>query len=125
MNDEAVTHDIVRLENERCRALVARDLDALKRLVADDLVHVHANGKADDHDAYLHTVEEQIDFLSAERKHLDVRVYGDIAIATGKLEQVVQLRATAERIPMAITTTQVWRRGDEGWKQVSFQATNV
>ncbi|WP_322061877.1 nuclear transport factor 2 family protein [Paraburkholderia sp. J63] len=125
MNDEAVMRDIARLENVRCRALVERDFDVLRELVADDLVHVHANGKLDGRDAYLHAVEEEIDFLSVERKDLNVRVYADVAIATGHLQQTVQLRATARRIPMSIMTTQVWRRGPDGWRQVSFQATNV
>lgn len=90
MSDESNRAEIIRLENERCRALVARDFPALKALLADDLVHVHANGKIDSQSDYLLTVEEAMNFLSVERRDLRVRTYGDTAIATGRLDQTIE-----------------------------------
>ncbi|NMM04298.1 nuclear transport factor 2 family protein [Paraburkholderia sp. RP-4-7] len=125
MNEAEVQREIVRLEQARCRALVEADIDSLQKLVSDDVVHVHANGKTDDRHAYLAMVDGQIRFLEANREALDVRVYGDTAIATGRLDQVIEIKQTAQRIDMHVMTTQVWVQRGGAWQQVTFQATNV
>lgn len=93
--------------------------------MSEDVVHVHANGKADDKAAYLDMLRGQIRFLAAQREHLDVRVYDGVAVATGPLRQSIEMTATRQRLDMHIVTTQVWRRRDGSWRQVSFQATNL
>lgn len=124
-NGNAVHDEIVRLEAMRCRALVEADVEALDRLVADDVVHVHANGKADDKAAYLGMVRGQIRFLTVTRGRLDIRVYDALAVATGALRQSIEIGATGQRVDMHVMTTQVWRNSDGNWRQVSFQATNL
>jgi ketosteroid isomerase-like protein len=124
-NENLVRDEIARLEALRCRALVDADLDTLGGLVADEVVHVHANGKVDDKAAYLEMVRAHIRFLTSAREHLDVRVYGDVAVATGQLRQSIEMTATGKRLEMHIVTTQVWRRHAGTWKQVSFHATNL
>jgi ketosteroid isomerase-like protein len=121
----AVEAKIRRLENERCRALMAGNLKALAALVDDDLVHIHASGRTDTKAEYLRGVEERFVFHDTVRSDLAIRVYGDIAIATGGLKQTVRIVATSEDRTMNIVTTQVWRLRDGSWRQVSFQATNA
>jgi ketosteroid isomerase-like protein len=125
MTEQSVEQEIIRLEQARCRALVDADIDLLKKLVSDDVVHVHANGNADDKATYLRMVEKQIRFLEATRERLDVRVYGEIAIATGRLDQTIEMTESAQRIAMHVMTTQVWAQREGAWQQVSFQATNL
>ncbi|HZZ06542.1 nuclear transport factor 2 family protein [Paraburkholderia sp.] len=125
MTEGLVQQEIIRLEQARCRALVEADIDSLQKIVSDDVVHVHANGKADNKAAYLAMVEKQIRFLTASREKLDVRVYGDLAVATGRLDQAIEMKESAQRIDMHVMTTQVWAHREGGWQQVSFQATNL
>jgi ketosteroid isomerase-like protein len=125
MTEASVQQEIIRLEQARCRALVEADIDSLEKLVSDDVVHVHANGKADDRRAYLAMVGSQIRFLEAGRERLDVRVYGDTAIATGRLDQTIVIKESGQRVDMRVMTTQVWVRRGERWQQASFQATNL
>jgi ketosteroid isomerase-like protein len=121
----ALEQDIVALEETRCRALVAGDLEALGKLISDDVQHIHATGKVDDKAAYLDMVGKHIRFLEASRQNLDVRIYGDVAIATGRLEQTIEFKQTTERLAMKVMTTQVWVRRATTWEQASFQATNI
>jgi ketosteroid isomerase-like protein len=125
MHAEAIQQEILRLESERCRALVQRDLQTLAALMDDALVHVHATGKVDDKEQYLEMVARHIDFLSVERSDMRVRVLGDTAIASGRLEQAIVLRESGEERLMKAYTTQVWLRGEDGWRQCAFQATNL
>jgi ketosteroid isomerase-like protein len=122
---EATKQEIERLEDERCRALMARDFQALGALVDDDLVHIHASGRADTRAEYLAGVEKRFVFQNVVRRDLTVRVYGNIAVATGGLQQTVKIIGTAEERAMKIFTTQVWRLRDGSWRQISFQATNM
>jgi ketosteroid isomerase-like protein len=125
MNETSIQGEIRRLEASRCLALIEGNLYTLDNLVADDVVHVHANGKTDNKVAYLEMVRGQIRFLTAVRERLDVQVYGDMAVATGTLRQCIEMTATGERFDMHIVTTQVWCRRAGTWKQVSFHATNL
>lgn len=125
MQPETIEQQILRLESERCRALVQRDLQALAGLMDDRLVHVHATGKVDDKAQYLEMVAGHIDFLSVERADMRVRVQGDTAIASGRLEQAIVLRESGEQRLMKAYATQVWIRSEGTWRQCAFQATNT
>ena len=119
--DETIAH-IEKLEESRCRALVANDLSALAALLSDDLVHIHTTGVVETKAEYLAGVEKRLQFLSAERGELKVRVYGDVAVATGRLDQSVRMRATGEERRLGALTTQVWRKSDANWLICSFHA---
>jgi ketosteroid isomerase-like protein len=120
-----VVSEIERLERERCRAVMARDLNSLAALVDDDLVHIHASGRIDTKAEYLAGVEKRFVFRNVARQDLVVRVYGDIAVATGGLKQDVEIVGTAEKRHMQAVVTQIWRRREGAWRQTSFQATNM
>lgn len=124
MNEQLIKNTITELENTRCRALVANDLSTLSELLDEQLVHIHTTGQLDDKPAYLQMVESTITFRRVDRKDLQVRVHADVAIATGRLLQSIELRATGEQREMDAITTQVWLRRDNQWRQISFQATN-
>jgi ketosteroid isomerase-like protein len=124
MNDamaEAI-EAVAACERRRCRALVERDLAALNGLVRDDLVHIHATGSADDRAGYLKGVETAIDFLKVERQDLNIRIYADVAIMTGGLQQTIRIVRTGVEHVMNAMATQVWVREDGAWKQASFHA---
>ena len=117
--------DIESLEQIRCRALLAGDLPTLERLLAHDLVHVHANGAVQDRAAYLVDVRDRLRFLHIDRGPLQVRVHGDMAVATGLLSQQLHIRDRRQDLALTAFTTQVWRRNVSVWQQISFQATRI
>ena len=123
MLPDTVTQQIIDLENARCSALVDADLARLDALFDDDLVYIHSTGQSDDKSPYLALVGNDITVLRAARHHSGGEGRGDGAVATGRLRQTIEFRATAERSEMNVITTQVWRRRGDGWR-LSFQATN-
>lgn len=125
MNSEEIGAVVREREAERCRALVAKDIAALQQIVATGLVHIHANGQVDDRDAYFRVVESNLDFLEVLRGDLTVIPLARAAIATGRLEQLLRVRATGQEVRMKAVTTQVWVEQDGSWKQASFQATSL
>jgi hypothetical protein len=116
---------VLGLEQRRCRSLVDKDLASLRELVAAELVHIHATGRVEDRDAYLQGVEANLDFVRVERGELVVRIFGNTAVVTGTLDQLVRVRASRELHDMRCMATQVWVRSAAQWRQVSFQATCI
>ncbi|MEO8857265.1 MAG: nuclear transport factor 2 family protein [Burkholderiaceae bacterium] len=124
-NDEAARQAVLAREQQRHRALFDLDFETLADLVTEDLVYVHASGRVEDKAAYLEGLRTRFRFLNVERPGLEVRVFGDIAIATGRLDQVLIILATGQEHTMKAFATQVWVRQGNDWRVASFQATNI
>ena len=125
MTEQETVETIRRLEDERGRALLAADWDTLERLIAEDLVHIHANGAIEDRSSYFAGLRNKLEFLRFERETLEVRGHGDLAVATGILKQTLRDRESNSLFELRLATTQVWWRSAIGWQQMSFQATHI
>ena len=112
-----VRDEILALEKRRCTALTSGDVEALGELMADDLVHIHGNGAMDDKAGYLNGVETKYVFHRVERGDLNVRMYGDIAVVIGPLDQTVSVRGIDKLNQIKAIATQTWVRTSAGWKQ--------
>ena len=113
-DDEAAVREA---ERARCDYLMRGDTERLSALMADDLVHIHGNGHIDDKAGYLAGVADKFRFHDVERHDLRVRVYGAVAVMTGRLTQRVVVRATEESHAINAVTTQTWNRTERGWLQ--------
>ena len=117
MNSDTARDEIVALEKRRCAALTAGDVETLGALMADDLVHVHGNGAVDDKAGYLKGVETKYIFHRVERGELNIRVYSDVAVVVGPVDQTVSVRGVDKLNQIKAIATQTWVRSPAGWKQ--------
>jgi len=117
MNEETVRQEIERLEKRRCDALTSGNVATLGALLTDDLVHIHGSGTVDDKAAYLKGVENKYKFHRIERGHLTIRVYGDVIVVNGPLDQTVSVSGIEKLNQIKAITTQTWVRSKDGWKQ--------
>lgn len=117
MSDETNVQDILTLERRRCDALTSNDVAALADLMSEDLIHVHGNGHMDGKAAYIEGVRTKYVFHRIERGDLTVRVYGDLAVVVGPLDQTVEIRGSDKRNEIKAAATQTWVRDGAGWKQ--------
>jgi ketosteroid isomerase-like protein len=116
---ETIRAEILAAEAQRCSALMAGDISALGALMSDDLVHVHGNGKIDGKDAYLDGVAKLYVFHGVERGKLNIRLYGNVAVVVGTLQQTVSVRGVEKINEISAITTQTWLRDAAGWKQTT------
>jgi hypothetical protein len=123
--NKEIAATIEQLEKERCRALTCGDYESLGQLLSEDLVHIHATGIIEDKAGYLKSIATGLRFVRIERSSSNVRVYSDIAVMTGILEQTIRILATNDIVEMRAAATQTWARSGAGWKQISFQATVI
>lgn len=117
MSNDTARDEILASEARRCAALTSGDLATLRDLMADDLVHIHGNGAIDDKAGYLKGVESKYVFHRVERGDLNVRVYGDVAVVIGTLDQTVSVRGIDKLNQIKAITTQAWVRSGAGWQQ--------
>ena len=112
--DQAVVTELLRLEEERCKALSGGDQATINRMMAPDLHYVHSSGK----------IETKADYApwnrprQTKREGLKVSVYGDTAVMTGR--QI----STADGTPPAdLIVLQIWVKNPSGWQVAAFQGT--
>jgi ketosteroid isomerase-like protein len=116
---------IIALDEQRRAAMIAEDFVALDRLLADELIHVHAAGNADTKAQYLKMIADFCGFEAIERGPMTVRFYGDTAIVTGPMTHTVRIKPTGATRTMEAFGTQVWAPHGDSWRQVLYQATEI
>jgi ketosteroid isomerase-like protein len=120
-SDERELTQLVRDLNE---AVVNADIAALERVLHAEYVHNRPSGVVEDRAQYLENRRERrVDFESLVPDDIEVRVFGDTAILTGRSTA----KGTDQNGAMVEERrwTRVLVRGDGGWQFVHFQATPI
>jgi hypothetical protein len=116
--------DILELENERCRAEVARDLEALGNLLDDSFVYVAGSGAIIDKRNLLES-RNQLEWLQLDRQDLKVRIGGEIAVITGALLFKTRESGSPDIAQGRAFCTQVLARRDGHWLFTLQQLTRL
>lgn len=122
---DATRSDILAIrdvENKRCELISTNDIDGFGNLLSEGYVHVHVTGRIDDKDAALASFKKAP--RQCWRGDLSVRVFGDIAIASGpQTNRMVRDGGQCEDRTL-IATTILSRHGGE-WIIVHFHACSA
>jgi ketosteroid isomerase-like protein len=119
--DEAAVLDA---QSRRLDAMVRSDAAAMGRLIADDAIYVHASGAVDTKASLIQSITSGARiYHGIERSEAHVRLYGNVAVVTGKTIVRVQSAATGNAtIPLLFTD--VYARTPGGaWQMVSWHST--
>jgi len=116
--------DILEMENERCRAELARDLETLGRLLDDKFVYVAGSGAVIDKINLLES-RKKLQWLQLDRQDLDVCVGGDIAVITGVLLYSTRETGSPDTAVGKAFCTQVLARRDGRWLFTVQQLTRL
>lgn len=78
-------NELSRLYEQMYRAMIAKDIDTLGKLHADDFVLTHMTGMKQPKHAYLEAIANgTLNYYSAVTEHLDMAIEGDKAMMTGR-----------------------------------------
>ncbi len=121
---QSVEDQIKKLEIERAAAVVKGDVAMLAAETSDDYTLINVNGQTS-------TKTQMVDgFKSGQNKmsidevsDLKVRVYGDTAIVTGKVD-AKGIMGGKDATGIALFT-RVWVKKDRKWISVSLQQTRI
>ncbi|WP_426437137.1 nuclear transport factor 2 family protein [Bradyrhizobium genosp. P] len=116
--------DIEKLEQARRNAMLEADLTGLGRLLADDLVWIHASSKSDTKKSLIEKFASgSLRCHRLDHSEVAIRIYGSVAIVQGKLEMDVSADGTS-RTSVNLYTG-VWAGAPGDAKLVLWQSTRV
>ena len=113
-------HEIERLNDEWVRALEARDIASLDRIMADDFIFTHPM-EGDDKVQFLADVESgDVRVEHMGRHDVMVHVFGDTAVLSCRDEARWQYRG--RDFTGVYKTIHVYARREERWRLVAIQS---
>ena len=114
--------EILRVEAKRIGAMVARDLDVLDPILADDLSYSHSSGRTDTKASFVELVRSG-HYLGVDFLERDVVPCGDAAIVRGRAQ--MRVSHDGENLSYPILFLEVYALRRSAWQLVAWQATRV
>lgn len=122
--DDRLHREIENLESQWRTALIENDVATVNRLLADDYLGINPNGTLETKaDALAQRRSGTVKFSSIEPENLKVRVYGDTAVVTSRVQ--VEGHDGDRDISGRYHYTRVYSRRAGEWKVVSFEASRI
>ena len=125
MADSNDTREMVKaLDAERMGAMVAGDLEALERILADDLSYVHTSAAIDTKSSILESIGNgRLNYQKMAARNVKVRDYGNTAVVRGEAD--VEVTSGGNDLTFSLEFTDVYVNGDAGWQMVAWQSTRL
>jgi len=107
------------------RAMIAKDYEALDRILAPDLVYVHSTAVAESKRAYLDGVRKGLyEYAAIDSRDVRIRIGGDLAVMSGIVDMCVG-EAGRDKSMTQLLFALVWVRQDGAWRLEYRQATRM
>jgi ketosteroid isomerase-like protein len=123
--DDASAEQAVRqAEEQRCEALTHGDIATVERIMSDDSTYIHSSGEVQSKAAYIADLKSgKRVYKGLKSDDVQVRVYGDTAVLTGRTDLHVVSSGKDLQFPMRITAVYVNHGGQ--WQLVTYQSTRL
>jgi Domain of unknown function (DUF4440) len=113
--------EIIAADNARCAALIARDMPALKAVLAEEMLHVHTSGVAENRHLYLERIRNgHYVYTAFAVKQRAFRVVGSIVLVDGLIHIDVTTGGVDKKI--ASRFVQVWTQRDQRWQVLHWHS---
>jgi ketosteroid isomerase-like protein len=121
---ESVEEQLKKLETDRAAAVVKGDVATLEKQTSDDYTLINMNGQMSDKSQMVDAFKSgQTKLTSDEVSDMKVRVYGNTAVITGKVD--VKGTLGGKDVDGQIMFTRVYVKKGGNWQSVAFQQTRV
>ena len=119
-----VQEELKKLENDRAQAVLKGDTAALDRMTADDYTVINISGQLLTKAQVFEAIKSgDLKYDQLENNDIQVRVYGDTAVLTGRTTQKGQFKG--KDISGQTRFTRVYLKQHGKWQAVAFQATRI
>lgn len=116
--------DVLREEQRRFEAMIQRDTQKLRQMLAEELVYIHSNGLKEGKKDHIQTIASgKIVYQSMMRESVDLRTYGKIAISSGTIKVKGLIQDNPFDVRMLYTA--VYKKHKRGWQLLNWQSTRL
>jgi ketosteroid isomerase-like protein len=114
-----------RADQRRIVATIAADTAALAKVLSDDLLYAHADGRVQTKAQFLAaTAAKKIKYLSVVPQDVAFQAIVDGAVAmNGRARLAVE--ADGRRLEFTLRFLAVWRKEADAWRLVSYQSSQL
>lgn len=114
------------------QAYAAADVEALRELLSNDYIHVNgSSGNVLDRETWLDWISRRRGDLDAGRLvveeyevgDIEIRIHGETAVVVGSV--VSRERRNGEEVENRLRFTNVWIRGEAGWRRAAFHDSSL
>lgn len=123
MVDDALKNEILAFEAVRDRAQIEADIDTLRPMLADDLIHVHSTGETHGKEQFLAHLARMGGFIAIERKTIDIARTGDVVRVSGRRVARMNRMDTGKEATLDGFATVILKKGPQGWQVWLSQLT--
>ncbi|WP_246169173.1 nuclear transport factor 2 family protein [Rudanella paleaurantiibacter] len=116
---------VLAAEKARFDAQVAKDYDALGKLLTDDLVYTHSNGNVDGKESFIQSIKDgKSSYNTIDVKEQKVRVYGNTAIINGRCD--IKMNAPDGKLTdLRLRYTDVYVKRNGRWQMATWQSLRL
>ena len=119
-----VEQAIRKLDEQRIAALTQPDIPALERMMTDDFTYTHSSGQVQTKAEFLGDFKSgKRVFKSLKQEDVQVRVYGNVAIVSGRCTLLGVNEGKDFELPMRFIEVYTSNQGD--WQWVTWQSTKL
>jgi ketosteroid isomerase-like protein len=116
--------EVLQADEERVRALLANDFEALERILGDDLTYVHSNGMLDTKESYIGSLRSgRSRYLTMDISDVSVRVLGDTALINARFNARVKVGDNEVNPQPRVLI--VYAKRDGRWQMLASQSTPI
>ena len=112
------------LDRQFADAALKGDLSTLSRILADEVIYVHANGAIDTKQSFIAALASgSRAYLAIDSLDVDARLIGDVAVLTSLTR--LHVKAGGSELDLRARFLRVYIRGTDGWKLTYHQGTGL
>ena len=116
--------EIIELENQRIQAMTGKDIDALNKILADDLSYCHSSARLETKEDFISSITSgRTSYQSIDRDDVEVRQYGDTAVVTGQGK--FHVISNGQDLRFQVRFTDVYAKREGVWQMVAWQSTKL
>lgn len=122
--DRGAEDAVKQAEQQLADAVTRNDFPALERILGDDLIYSHSNGRAETKAQFIGVLKSgEMKYESVQVRDVFVRLYGNTALVTGSPIMKTNYRGQASTADLKVLRVYMKRGGV--WKLVAHQSARV
>jgi ketosteroid isomerase-like protein len=113
--------EILRLEDQRFGAMIARDFKGLEAMLHGELLYTHSSGVTDTKSSWLDSMTSgRAKYKSVDCSDRKVRMVGEVALVTGRAAIEAEINGQSRQLKLVFLNA--WAKTPQGWKFVAWQS---